>query len=77
MSQPSLPEPPGFAELPKAAQIEYLQALWDRISHRPEDLPVPASHVELAEARLKDHERSPGAATSAYGILDRLATRKR
>lgn len=77
MSQPSLPEPPGFADLPKAAQIEYLQALWDRISQRPDDVPVPASHVQLAEARLDDHRRSPGEAKSAYDVLDRLATRKR
>jgi hypothetical protein len=30
-----IPTPPGFAELSKAEQLRYLQALWDQISEHP------------------------------------------
>lgn len=77
MTQTSVPEPSGFGDLSKAEQIQYLQALWDRISRRPEEVPVPPSHVELAETRLREHRQSPDRAKSAYDVLDRLGTRKR
>ena len=51
MSETSIPVPPGFAELPKAEQVPYLQALWDHISARPDEIPVPESHLQLAEER--------------------------
>ena len=35
MPETSIPTPPGFAELPKAEQVRYLQALWDEISEHP------------------------------------------
>jgi hypothetical protein len=31
----------SFAELPKAEQVRYLQALWDQISEHPDEIPVP------------------------------------
>ena len=40
-----------FAELPKAEQVRYLQALWDHISACPDEIPVPESHLQLAEER--------------------------
>jgi hypothetical protein len=45
--------PEGFSELSKAEQVRYLQALWDQISEQPEQVPVPASHLELAEERVQ------------------------
>jgi hypothetical protein len=77
MRQTSVPEPSGFDDLSRAEQIQYLQALWDRISRRPEEVPVPPSHVEIAEARLREHRQSLDRAKSAYDVLDRLHTRKR
>ena len=77
MMQTSVPEPSGFDELSKAEQIQYLQTLWDRISRRPDEIPVPPSHVELAEARLREHRQSPDRAKSAYDVLDRFHTRER
>lgn len=44
MAHTAIAEPPGFAELTKAEQVRYLQALWDRIAEKPGDLPVPESH---------------------------------
>ena len=35
MEHTAISEPPGFAELSKAEQVEYLQALWDRIADGP------------------------------------------
>jgi putative addiction module component (TIGR02574 family) len=67
-----LPEPPGFAALSKADQIQYLQQLWDQISQRPGDVPVPASHLDLAEERLAEYRRDPSRARSAFDVIDRL-----
>jgi len=53
MPEASVPTPPGFDALSKAEQVRYLQALWDQISEDPGALPVPESHLRLAEERLK------------------------
>jgi putative addiction module component (TIGR02574 family) len=75
MEQTTIPEPPGFTELSKAEQVRYLQNLWDRIAERPGELPVPESHVQLAEERLAEYRRAPSHARSAYDIINRLADR--
>lgn len=72
MENQPLPEPPGFAALSKADQIQYLQNLWDQISDRPGDVPVPTSHLDLAAARLEEYRRDPSRARSAFDILDQL-----
>jgi putative addiction module component (TIGR02574 family) len=77
MEHTAIPEPPGFAELSKAEQVRYLQALWDRIAEKPGDLPVPESHLEVAEERLAEYRRNPTHARSAYEVLDRLAKKPR
>ena len=77
MQHTAIPEPRGFAELSKAEQIRYLQALWDRIAEKPGDLPAPESHLKLAEERLAEHRRDPSRAHSAYEVLDRLADKHR
>ena len=75
MQRTTIPEPPGFAELSKAEQVRYLQDLWDRIAERPGELPVPESHLELAEERLAEYRRDLTRAGSAYAPIDRLAER--
>ena len=72
----AIPEPPGFAGLSKAEQVRYLQALWDRIAEKPGELPVPESHLVVAEARLAEYRRDPSRAHSAYEILDRLSKKR-
>lgn len=62
-------EPEGFGWLSKAEQIRYLQALWDRISERPGQLPVPKSHLRLTKQRLAAYRRDPSRARSAYDVL--------
>ncbi|MEW6529850.1 MAG: addiction module protein [Thermodesulfobacteriota bacterium] len=73
MEPATIPDPPGFSDLSKAEQIRYLQALWDRIAERPGELPVPESHLALAEDRLADYRRKPSRARPAREVLDRLA----
>lgn len=72
MADLPVPEPPGFSDLTKAEQIRCLQAPWDRIADQPPDLPVPESHLALAEERLAAHRADPDRARSAHGVLDRL-----
>jgi putative addiction module component (TIGR02574 family) len=65
-------QPAGFDSLSKAEQIRYLQALWDSISERPGEIPVPESHLTLAEERLAEYRRDPGRARPARDVRDRL-----
>ena len=75
MARPSIPDPPGFSELTKSEQIRYLQALWDRISDHPGELPAPESHLALAEERLAAYPSDPARARPAHDVLDRLYKR--
>ena len=77
MPETSVDMPPGFTDLSKAEQVRYLQALWDQISKNPHDIPVPESHLKLAEERLQWHRENPSAARSAFDVLDRLDKRSR
>ena len=70
-------EPAGFGALSKTEQIRCLQRLWDRISERPGEVPVPESHLLLAEERLAEYRRKPGRARPAHEALDRLTNRHR
>ena len=69
----SIQSPPGFNELPKAEQVRYLQALWDQISSNPDEVPVPESHLQLAEERLRRYREDPSTAKPAFDVVDRLA----
>jgi len=48
---PPIP-PPGFDELSPSEKLDYVQALWNRVAAKPEDVPVPDWHVKIAEERL-------------------------
>jgi len=77
MEPRTIPDPAGFSDLSKAEQIRYLQALWDRIAESPGEIPVPESHLALAEERLAEYRRDPGRARPAHDVLDRLAKKER
>lgn len=77
MEHTRIAEPTGFSELSKAEQIRYLQALWDRIAMRPGEIPVPESHIELAEQRLAEYRRNPSQARPAHDVFDRLTKKDR
>ena len=69
--------PPGFSELSKSEQVRYLQALWDQISEHPAEVPVPESHLQLTEERLRAYRENPSAAKPALEVIDRLAEKSR
>ena len=77
MAQTKISEPAGFSQLSKGEQIRYLQALWDRIAERPDEIPVPESHIELAEQRLAEYRRDPGKSRPAHDIFDLLDKKDR
>jgi hypothetical protein len=72
MPETPVPTPPGFDALSKAEQVRYLQRLWDQISEDPVTLPVPESHLRLAEERLKRYREDSSRSHSAFEVLDRL-----
>ena len=71
------PESPEFSKLSKAEQIRYLQTLWGRIAKSPDELPVPESHIELAEQQLADYRHNPTRARPAHEVLKRLNKKHR
>ena len=77
MKHAAIPDPPGFDELSKGEQILYLQSLWDRIAESAEQVPVPASHIKLAEQRLAEYRHNPCRARPAHDIFNRLAKKDR
>jgi hypothetical protein len=77
MPQTSLPTPPGFAELPKIEQVRYLQALWDQISENPDEIPIPESHLRLAEGRLRRYRENPLSAQPAFDVIERLSQNRK
>ena len=71
-----LPTPPGFTELSKVEQVKYLQSLWDQISERPDEIPVPESHLELVEERLRRYREGSSSSHPAFEVIDRLSQKK-
>ncbi len=61
VTQPARMPPPGFDELTVEEQIEYVQALWDRIAANVSQVPVPEWHKELLDERLADLDADPEA----------------
>ena len=53
--------PPGFDDLNIDEQIDYVQALWDRIAAKEDRVPVPDWHREILDERLADLEANPDA----------------
>jgi hypothetical protein len=74
MDHTAIPEPPAFSDLSKEEQILYVQALWERITEQPDDLPIPAWHLEILAERIAEYRRSPTPVRSAFDVLDELAS---
>ena len=45
--------PPGFDDLNVDDQIDYLQALWDRIAAKEDVVPVPNWHRDILDEKLR------------------------
>ena len=77
MPETSIPAPPGFTELTKAEQLRYVQSLWDQISEQPEEIPVPESHLQLVEERLRRYRQNPASAQPAFEVIDRILQKRK
>lgn len=55
ISQP-LALPPGFEQLSKDQQIDYVQQLWDLILAIPDQVPVPVWHLEVVRERVASQD---------------------
>lgn len=53
--------PPGFDDLSVGEQIDYVQALWERIAASPEQVPVPEWHLRILQERLEAYKANPNA----------------
>ena len=51
ISQPLSP-PPGFEQLSKTQQIDYVQELWNLIITPPDELPIPDWHLAVVNDRI-------------------------
>ena len=76
MAQPAIP-PAGFDQLTPDEKLEYVQALWDRISEHPEDVPVPEWHREVVAERLAHFRREDTSARLWSNVREDLLTRLR
>ncbi|KAM3092608.1 addiction module protein [Phormidesmis sp. 146-12] len=57
LSQPLSP-PPGFEQLTKTQQINYVQQLWDLIVTTDDELPIPQWHLEIVNERVASQSNS-------------------
>lgn len=53
--------PPGFDDLTVSEQIDYVQALWDRIAASADQVPVPDWHQKIIRERLEAYRANPTA----------------
>jgi putative addiction module component (TIGR02574 family) len=52
MATTMLAPPAGFDDLAVEEQIAFVEALWDRIAAKPEQVPVPDWHRDVIDKRL-------------------------
>lgn len=76
MAQAAFP-PPGFENLSPEEKLEYVQALWDRVSEHPEDVPMPDWHREVVVQRLAAHRRGDTISRPWSEVREDLLTRLR
>lgn len=69
MEHTTVPEPPGFRDLPKRQQVLYVQALWDSIADNDDAIPVLESQLRVAEDRLRALQQNPESAVCARQML--------
>ena len=48
-----------FDQLPASERLRLVLELWERLARRPEDVPIPDSHLAELEDRLDEDDRDP------------------
>ena len=71
-ASPDITLPPGFENMSRREQIEYLHRLWSYVSPKAEELPVPQWQIEAAEQAWQRHQADPNTAVSASESMARL-----
>lgn len=77
MGKPLTVPPPGFDDLPVEEQIEYVQALWDRIAASRDRVPVPDWHLKLIEERRADLDANPDDSVPWDQVREELQAKNR
>jgi putative addiction module component (TIGR02574 family) len=80
MSEALKVPPPGFDDLSVDEQVAYVEALWERIAAREDQVPVPDWHHEVLTVRLADLAANPDAGRSWVEVeadLTRKTLRRR
>jgi putative addiction module component (TIGR02574 family) len=67
--------PPGFHDLSLDEKLDYVQSLWDQLSAKPDDIPVPDWHRQILDERLAADQANPQEARSWEAIRDGLLQR--
>ena len=76
MVDPVRTPPPGFDELPVEEQIDYLQALWDRIAAHPDRVPVPEWHLKELRRREDIYRVAPEKVSPWEEVRERILRRR-
>lgn len=64
--------PPGFEALSVEEQIDYVQALWDRIAAGADRVAVPEWHKQIIDDRLAAYKKDPNAGVPWDELRSRL-----
>ncbi|ETX08649.1 addiction module protein [Candidatus Entotheonella palauensis] len=67
---------PEIAQLSISEKLLLVEDLWDSIASDASNLPVPQSHKEELDRRLKNYEASPGKLLSLEELQGRIEARK-
>jgi hypothetical protein len=65
--------PPGFEDLTREEQLEYIQKLWDHMAADATTVPVPDWHLDIVKDRAESHEPSNA---KDWGDLETRLTEK-
>jgi hypothetical protein len=69
-TEPISNPPPGFDDMTREEQLEYVQKLWDHLASNPDSVPVPDWHLDIVRERAESHE--PAAAKDWGDMRKRL-----
>ena len=67
---------PQIAQLSTPQKILFAEDLWDSIASDESSVPVPPSHMDELENRLKRYESDPGKLLSLEELQIRIKRRK-
>ena len=67
---------PELAQLSMPEKILFVEDLWESIASDEAGVPVPQSHRDELDRRLKRHETDPGSLLSLEELQARIESRK-